>query len=614
MIGASKPFLYGTGRGHNAAFFPTSTFDPKAVTRASWKPKPRKPSHYGPLLSFNIPAKCVSDHHSVTALSHALIHCSRYALPTYQARRDLSCSAQLKNCIKWLRVVQLLCRISEFTGALSISVLLVFVRNIDEVTGWILRILVRNVPFAQLVPSFPDSIVADKANLMKPGVAMLHCLYAIYHLSRKASGRSPGSSAAYHVFAAILDLVILSLHVFGASSTYQESSTWRSRLSDQDFVRYFASAIYYIVIIVGGMHLTSLLVSSWLGIIFRRISLMPPDMNPLEANLTARPLHKRNRSSVTTVSSAFEGTWQLASEAHQSPLGFESNQGSPAPLAPFRHTKDGSYSSLGSHHSLINLPNRQYQILPQNLSRGSIYAASSTGHKTDVHSAKANSEQILQREENSMINVKQTRLGGRTKTGMLAVSPMMTVGHRGCTMAKGNATSCCENRSEAVCSTLAQIVKEETVSVDSVYHGKHNVACNKPNLHNMVNSHTNPLHSHPAANLKCKEKAIPFADNVDVANREYIFRTRMNKTSENKNNSYHVNDQNKGTQRPWKRLRNSSAQLAEYLHSRSYENLKSNTPPILVGGDRKISSGVDYGRGNRRNFSDKTLEEGQQDH
>ncbi|KAG6014321.1 hypothetical protein E4U54_005499 [Claviceps lovelessii] len=149
MIGASKPFLYGTGRGHNAAFFPTSTFDPKAVTRASWKPKPRKPSHYGPLLSFNIPA-------------------NRYALPTYQARRDLSCSAQLKNCIKWLRVVQLLCRISEFTGALSISVLLVFVRNIDEVTGWILRIL--------------------------PGVAMLHCLYAIYHLSRKASGRSPGSA------------------------------------------------------------------------------------------------------------------------------------------------------------------------------------------------------------------------------------------------------------------------------------------------------------------------------------------------------------------------------------------------------------------------------------
>ncbi|KAG6011399.1 hypothetical protein E4U43_008343, partial [Claviceps pusilla] len=190
MIGASTPFLY---RGHNAAFSPTSTFDPKSVTRASWKPKPRKPTHYGPLLSFNIPAEYVSDHLS------------------------------LRNCIKWLRVVQLLCRILEFTGGLSISVLLVFVTNIDGVTEWILRIL--------------------------PGVAMLHCLCAIYHLSRKASGRSPGSTAAYHVFAAILDFVILSLHALGAYSTYQESSTWRSRLSDQDFVRYFGSAIYYIVII-----------------------------------------------------------------------------------------------------------------------------------------------------------------------------------------------------------------------------------------------------------------------------------------------------------------------------------------------------------------------------
>ena len=39
--------------------FPTTPFDPKAVTRASWQPKPPRPKQDGPLLSFNRHPECV---------------------------------------------------------------------------------------------------------------------------------------------------------------------------------------------------------------------------------------------------------------------------------------------------------------------------------------------------------------------------------------------------------------------------------------------------------------------------------------------------------------------------------------------------------------------------
>ena len=51
MGGAHQPFLYDSAS--QDARFPESTFDPKAVTRASWEPKPPKPKQDGPYLSLN---------------------------------------------------------------------------------------------------------------------------------------------------------------------------------------------------------------------------------------------------------------------------------------------------------------------------------------------------------------------------------------------------------------------------------------------------------------------------------------------------------------------------------------------------------------------------------
>lgn len=47
-----QPYMYAAEHVSSSRF-PDKPFDPKAVTRASWEPKPQKPKQEGPLLSFN---------------------------------------------------------------------------------------------------------------------------------------------------------------------------------------------------------------------------------------------------------------------------------------------------------------------------------------------------------------------------------------------------------------------------------------------------------------------------------------------------------------------------------------------------------------------------------
>lgn len=51
MVGTHQPFLYEAEQSTSS--FPEKTFDPKAVTRASWQAKPVKPKQEGPLVQFN---------------------------------------------------------------------------------------------------------------------------------------------------------------------------------------------------------------------------------------------------------------------------------------------------------------------------------------------------------------------------------------------------------------------------------------------------------------------------------------------------------------------------------------------------------------------------------
>jgi len=51
MLAQYEPFLDGVERYDPKS--PTKPFDPKAVTRASFEPKPKKVQQKGPLISFN---------------------------------------------------------------------------------------------------------------------------------------------------------------------------------------------------------------------------------------------------------------------------------------------------------------------------------------------------------------------------------------------------------------------------------------------------------------------------------------------------------------------------------------------------------------------------------
>lgn len=98
---------------------------------------------------------------------------------------------------------------------------------------------------------------------------------------------------------------------------------------------------------------------------------MPPDMNPLESNLTSR-MHKRNKSSVSTASDSLHRI--------STPLEGHRRSGDPyetlsrPPSMPFMHTRQNSGDSFVSskRDSRTDLPSRQYQIPFGNNSRHSV--------------------------------------------------------------------------------------------------------------------------------------------------------------------------------------------------------------------------------------------------
>jgi hypothetical protein len=209
---------------------------------------------------------------------------------------------------------------------------------------------------------------------------MLHTLYGTYHLARPAGGRTPGSSGAYHTFAAAADIAIIPLYAYGALASSRNSDDWSTLLPDTDLAKeYFLPATYYTLIGAGSCHVLSLLISIYLALMFRRIHQMPPDMNPLESHYTTRT-HKRNKSSVATFSTYSDGVEKRLStplsEHRRSGAPYENVSLSRPPSIPFMHTRQGSetsfhsrtgsQTSLHSRSSRVDLPSRQYQIAPAN--------------------------------------------------------------------------------------------------------------------------------------------------------------------------------------------------------------------------------------------------------
>ncbi|KAL2833052.1 hypothetical protein BDW59DRAFT_139102 [Aspergillus cavernicola] len=321
MGNSSPPFLYGPPGAFNFKGPTDRSFNPKSVTESSWtRPAPR-PKQKGPLVGFNR-------------------HPDSYSNIPDGRSRWTPMSPRTKDKVIYGRLVQLGLRILSLLGALGSLFCAIIIKNAATTIIWIVRV--------------------------GPAVAILHTLYAIYHLCRSPVRRPPGSQASYMLFASTLDLSLVPFYVFAAYLGYKEytSSTygWQSLLGTDADVITIATAIFHLSVVNGGLHLISLGISAWLCKIFRQIAHLPPDLNPLEDNLTARP-HKRSKSEIA--------------EKHASSSTLDSTQSVAEPLinaprtVPFMHTRNKSsgdnYSRVStdiarqSRHSQTSIPQMPFQ-------------------------------------------------------------------------------------------------------------------------------------------------------------------------------------------------------------------------------------------------------------
>ncbi|KAL8946907.1 MAG: hypothetical protein Q9222_006752, partial [Ikaeria aurantiellina] len=100
------------------------------------------------------------------------------------------------------------------------------------------------------------------------------------------------------------------------------------------------NATYLISVVSGSLHAVSLIISVYLTVLFRKISRLPPDMNPLEDNLTSR--HKRNKSEMIdnrTSQASTAATSKRDSRAEEPLI-------PPARSVPFMHTRNESSVDL----------------------------------------------------------------------------------------------------------------------------------------------------------------------------------------------------------------------------------------------------------------------------
>lgn len=368
---------------------------------------------------------------------------------------------------------------------------------------------------------------------------MLNTVYAIYHLARKPSGRTPGSSFSYMLFASFFDVSILPFYAFAALVVKTHGTSWGTISSNSSLVPTFSTILFYLAVVGGGLHVISLAISLYLAVTFRKITQLPPDMNPLEDNLTSR--HKRNKSSMstaTTIVSEREKRLSAPLESkHSSGAAYEDL--SRPPTIPFFHTRTQSTTSFSTYRSTPppsrdDHPSRQYQIRPD--------SSRSTPPKKNRPSSYADlpTDSASQRSSHPLSKMREAWFTTDSRT-----SPR-----------KGTQYEPLHQLYDASASDLGD--------------------------------HPNPLFTNPPIpqhNFVPTGRDQALADLLDASN---------------KNNRGHSGDIGEMSTRDLIQRREGSHSPAPERESsfkaKAYGELKPGTPPLMIGGknDRQVSSGNDY--------------------
>lgn len=135
-------------------------------------------------------------------------------------------------------------------------------------------------------------------------------LYAVYHLLRSPKSRPAASSASYHFFALVTDAGFIPFYVFIAILSKRnlddEAGTvgrWRTFFPTDEETDKILLTAWLMATTTAALHLMSTILDLYLIIVFRKIARLPPDMNPLEDNLTSRrrAKHQHKNSSISAM-------------------------------------------------------------------------------------------------------------------------------------------------------------------------------------------------------------------------------------------------------------------------------------------------------------------------
>ncbi|GAE00121.1 conserved hypothetical protein [Paecilomyces variotii No. 5] len=300
MGGSSPPFLYDPPWRYTFDEQTGKSFNPKVVTQASWTPRQPPPKRDGPLVNF-------------------YRHPDSYAQFPYGKTNVRPMSPRTKNRIVYGRYVLLFLRVCALLGALGALFCVICIKGMATSVAWITRVA--------------------------PAVAILHSVYGVYHLCRAATGRTPASSASYMLFASSVDAGLIPFYIFTAFLAHGQYTEdfyhWDTLFQTPVATYQVVYATFLVTIVNSSLHTVCFTLSVFLAVIFRQIAKLPPDMNPLEDNLTSRS-HKRNKSEISEKhlsQSTIDSSINRMSAAEDPLI-------APPRKVPFVHTRGDSSSSI----------------------------------------------------------------------------------------------------------------------------------------------------------------------------------------------------------------------------------------------------------------------------
>ncbi|KAJ5703046.1 hypothetical protein N7488_010594 [Penicillium malachiteum] len=325
---SEPPFLYDRPGTYTFNGPTDPVFNPKAVTEVSRIPASPRQQPKGPLVNFNR-------------------HPDSWATLDDKKPKWEPMNPRTKTWVKGVRWTQGSLRSITLLGALASLFFSIVVKDVGTTVVWIIR--------------------------AGPIVAVLHTLYAIYHFCRSPLTRPPASQGSYAVFAGVMDVGLIPFYVYTALLAQSDYSTdkyhWGTLFSNSQITLDIIEAMFICAAVNSGLHLVSFCLSIFLAVVFHKISRLPPDMNPLEDNLTCRPrrsLRSEGEKDEKHMSSSTMNTYI------DDPL-----MGSPRTIA-FMHTRTESLGGDTLHDSVdMSYDKRQPQITVQPAHRLSHLEASS---------------------------------------------------------------------------------------------------------------------------------------------------------------------------------------------------------------------------------------------